>query len=369
MSQNVNHPHPEEAELFFSSPTNTICLIDPWVASSLLHKAIRRGETDIAVAAALRLFQLRGAAIWRRFLIIAFEDIGPASPDTLILVSKASDRDWRRSHGDDVTVLVDVVRALAVAPKDRSPDYLVCAARHHPAFEKDRCYVGGQTLEKRIGMSSDMRLPLVTRAIATWYASGLDCSDERRVGTGDLKNLLESFATHGAPEQCLSATMIACGKTHDPICIMTPALWMAAFATENPEAPYIIEDAPLHSAEAAGIPLYTFDKHTRIGKAAIGRFAVENEDVSRVLSCWVADYRAQDAAAMAAYYVDAIPTTPQFTWHGCKDLEVLGRESDFAKIGFPLAGIDELINAVARNLEHLNELRAELTLRRTRKVR
>jgi hypothetical protein len=47
--------------------------VDPWVVSSLLQKSIRRGETEIAQRAALTLFKLKGSAIWRRLMVIAFE--------------------------------------------------------------------------------------------------------------------------------------------------------------------------------------------------------------------------------------------------------------------------------------------------------
>ena len=51
---------------------------DAWVVSSLLQKSIRRSETEIAQRAALTSLELRGSTIWRRFMIIAFEDIGAA---------------------------------------------------------------------------------------------------------------------------------------------------------------------------------------------------------------------------------------------------------------------------------------------------
>ncbi len=50
--------------------------LDPWTASSLLQKAIRRGDTDLAQWAASTLHRQRGASIWRRLVLIAFEDVG-----------------------------------------------------------------------------------------------------------------------------------------------------------------------------------------------------------------------------------------------------------------------------------------------------
>jgi replication-associated recombination protein RarA len=53
---------------------------DQWVIISLLQKSIRRGEVDTAQRAAFTLFAQKGYAIWRRFMVIAFEDVGAASP-------------------------------------------------------------------------------------------------------------------------------------------------------------------------------------------------------------------------------------------------------------------------------------------------
>ena len=62
-------------------------LADPWVVSSLFHKSVRRGETEIAQRAALTFFKLKGSAIWRRFLVIAFEDVGIGSTEVLSIAA------------------------------------------------------------------------------------------------------------------------------------------------------------------------------------------------------------------------------------------------------------------------------------------
>ncbi|NKC27779.1 hypothetical protein HED52_03570 [Ochrobactrum ciceri] len=113
-----------------------------------------------------------------------------------------------------------------------------------------------------------------------------------------------------------------------------------------------------------GMPAYALDKHTSSGKAAITQFAAENNAVADVLSRRVPDFRAADVAAMGAFYTDAIPIRPQLFWHGTTELERLGREADFAKIGYPIEAIDELIAAIADNLDHLNVLRAKRFSRR-----
>ena len=102
--------------------------LDPWATSSLLHKAIRRGEAELAQAAATSFYRYRGQAIWRRLLNIAFEDVGIADPDLVAEIAwLATNKRARSAIGDDSTIIQDFVAKLAACPKDRSTDYLICA--------------------------------------------------------------------------------------------------------------------------------------------------------------------------------------------------------------------------------------------------
>lgn len=49
---------------------------DPWVASSLLQKAIRRDLPQLAAQAAAEYAISRGRDVWRRLVTIAYEDVG-----------------------------------------------------------------------------------------------------------------------------------------------------------------------------------------------------------------------------------------------------------------------------------------------------
>jgi replication-associated recombination protein RarA len=105
---------------------------DPWVVSSLLQKSIRRGERELAQRAAFTFFHLKGAAIWRRLMVIAFEDVGIGSVDALTAtVAAAGHSAWRKNHGGDLRLAAYLAALLAEAPKDRSADYL-CDANDHP---------------------------------------------------------------------------------------------------------------------------------------------------------------------------------------------------------------------------------------------
>src|SRR5262245_49586802 len=111
---------------------------DRWVASSLLQKAIRRSETEFAWRAAHTLLKLDKAAIWRRLIVIAFEDVGPGDPDAVLETVFLATSSQRRRERGELAALDSIVFRLAEAAKDRSMDYLACAANDHPALAEVR---------------------------------------------------------------------------------------------------------------------------------------------------------------------------------------------------------------------------------------
>ena len=50
--------------------------INPWQAMSLLQKAVRRGQLDLALGATSTLLDSAPDRFWRRTGVIAFEDVG-----------------------------------------------------------------------------------------------------------------------------------------------------------------------------------------------------------------------------------------------------------------------------------------------------
>ena len=99
---------------------------DRWVAMSALQKAIRRGQVETAKRA-VRTLLVTGKveAVWKRLMIIGFEDIGLGSIDALLMVcALASEKIIRAEYESEMGALDAVVVALCKAPKDRSADLL-----------------------------------------------------------------------------------------------------------------------------------------------------------------------------------------------------------------------------------------------------
>jgi len=353
-------PHLFENDLrrFASAPRPRPLSIDPWVASSLLQKAIRRGDVDLAERAAFTLSRHRGQGIWRRLIAIAFEDVGVGSVDALIQTTTAcTTAAWRLRAGGDELALRIVVRGLAEAPKDRSADHLICAAHDHPTLEEDRREVGAMWPPQRIKCVAETTSSLPKRAIAAWYASGVEWGTDRRIGRGDLGALMGTFRDLGVPSDLVSATHIAAMRTREPIVVMTPLVWLAS---EKGGGHHVV-DCPVPLVTVIGeVPAYALDKHTAPGKAAIHRFARECPAVRDALAAHVPDYRANDAACMAAFYADATPVARRFDWDGSAELERLGTENDMLKVGVSREGVWPVLEVVRDNLEQLNAIRAQV---------
>ena len=330
---------------------------DPWIVSSLLQKSIRRGETEIAQRAALTLLKLRGSAIWRRFMIIAFEDIGAASIEAVTMaVAAGSDTVWRKACGGDARVTASLAAVLAEAPKDRSADHLV-GAKDHPALADFAKAVGSASLDSKLSNVRDEELALPHRAIAAWFACG---AEEGPRDKGRLDALLELFRELGVPEDLGTATGIAAIRTREPITVMVPLIWSAVSMSKD----IAVCDCPVPPlVTAADVPLYALDEHTRLGREAIWRFARENDEVRTCLERFVPLAQRRRAANVAAFYVDAAPVATRLVWDQSAALEVLGMERDLLRAGLPAEGIRPLLSVMRANLSHLNELRAEILVR------
>jgi hypothetical protein len=335
-------------------------IADQWVTISLLQKSIRRGEVATAQRAAFTLFAKKGSAIWRRFIVIAFEDVGAASPDAVAMtVAASADSSWRKKNGGDLRIAVQLARVLAESPKSRSAEHLITGAQHHPSLAKSRLLIGAGSLAAHLDAVLDLKGSLTERALAVWCASGIGWCGEKRA-RGDLPALLEILRSLGVPDELVTATGIAARKTREPITLMVPLVWFAA----NRHSHATITESEVPVAKIVdGVPMYSLDKHTRLGREAIRHFASENAEVRQTLVRYVPAARRNDAAYMAAFYADAAPLASRLNWKGADALEAFGTETDLLLSGVPPEGFAPLLAALRNNLGHLNEVRAPVFVR------
>jgi MgsA AAA+ ATPase C terminal len=333
---------------------------DPWIANSLMQKAIRRGDVEVAQRAALSFHALRGSAIWRRLMIIAFEDVGLGSCEAVVeTVAACADPAFRKSTGGNVRTVLELSRRLAEAPKDRSADHLIAAAAEHPRLESTRRQMAALQPASRLALVTDSSLPLNVRATAAWYASGLEWQRERRILGGDLPGLDRTYRELGVPEDLVNAVTQAARRTREPLTVLLPLIWLAAREQANSH----IEECALPPApQVNNIPLYAFDKHTRIGRQALDLLARENATIRAVLERYAQDRSGLDAVRLAAFHAEPACVKRRLIWPLAIRIESFGTETDLLHAGVASEGHAPLIQAVRDNLDHLNDLRARLFL-------
>lgn len=333
---------------------------DPWVLTSLLQKAIRRGETEIAKRAANTLFALKGSAIWRRYMIIAFEDIGVGSIDLVVAtVAAASDADLRKQFGGPARVAVALAGLLAEAAKDRSSDHLV-SAWDHPSLVDTRRTMSGTSIETRLSLVFNDDVPLTSRAMATRSLCGLSPGQGVPILRSQLTSLLTAFSDKGVPDELIVATEITALRTREPITVMIPLLWLLV----NNGQVLSIQDCPVPTSPVIrDIPFYALDMHTRLGGEAIRRLTKENDEVRSCLDQYAPQNRWREAAYVAAFHVDAAPVGRRLIWDQSWQVEQFGVERDLTFGGVQPEGVEPLIRAIRDNLDHLNILRSEVLLR------
>jgi hypothetical protein len=326
---------------------------DRWVANSLLQKAIRRSETKVAERAALTFLQQGGSAIWRRLMIIAFEDLGAASPDTVAMtVAASTDPSWRKNVGGDERVAIHLARILSEAPKSRSAEHLITTASCHPAFEDERRMVEVRSVAASLAAVELKTSSVLDRALAVRRSSRMGWMRSKSVA--ELSGLLKAFSDLGVPDELVEATGIAAVRTREAITLMVPLIWLGAGQLDATET-----DVP-RSFAVDGLPVYALDKHTRAGREAIRMLVQHNAQVRECLARLVVPSQRNDAAYMAAFYADAAPLAHKLVWRGSEELETLGTEADLLKVGVTREGIAPLLQVFRENVDHLNKLRAHV---------
>ncbi|WP_298355873.1 hypothetical protein [Rhodoblastus sp.] len=332
---------------------------DRWTATSALQKAIRRGLAGTARRAAMNLLEHDARALWRRLTVIAVEDISIGDMDAVAeTVSLAGDAKARARLGGERQAILYVCGRLAKAVKERGTDLLLSVARHAPDLEPMRELAGSVTVAQRIEHAMRPDWTLAQRAVAAWYASGLEIRPERRVGRGDLAGLLDAFATEGVPPALLQTVHAAARPTREPICAMLPLLWLTAG-----REPVRVETEAFATPELDGVPLCALDGHTRLGRQAIARLSREDTAIADFLVRHVPDFRAQRALQLAVFYADSTRLDRRLDWLGSGELEAEGIAADFigARVD-PGAGRD-LVALVGGHIDHLNAIRAEVLSR------
>ncbi|XYD06797.1 hypothetical protein R1A27_16535 [Methylobacterium sp. NMS12] len=215
----VRGPHTE-------TPVDTPFPMSPWLAMSLLQKAIRRGRTDLALVAAATLLRDAPDRLWRRIGIVAFEDIGVADLESLQLaMAVTSSKAFRAKLGGEWAVASTIIARMTMAAKCRAADDLVMIVQHHPSLREARQELVELPTRDLIAIATGRdHLPL--RALAAWFAVGtVRCPSDhlpRRRGEPDV--VLDAFCDAGIPDTVVETAREGLRRTGQILCLFVSLL-------------------------------------------------------------------------------------------------------------------------------------------------
>jgi len=328
-----------------------------WIASSLVQKAIRRGDLALACQAIADVHAQSGEGVWRRLTGIAYEDVGLGDLDLVQWVTRlAVDRDYRYSQGGEREMMLEAVSAMALSVKDRSTDYLLSVAQDDRDLDgfRDWCY--SLSPEAQTAIIVDHHVPLEKRATAMWCA--VSAGPSRSFKTGEpLATILTAIQNAGISSDLTGAVMSAARLVREPIIVMLPILAsvMQHFKYETS----VIEEELPPTRFSCGVPCYTADRHTSSGKGSIKRWLLVNPSVADTVGEYVQDFRAADVLGFAVFHCNGGPVRRRLEWERSRALQQMGTRIDLEKSGCPPEGVEPIMQVVRDQMASLDDLRVQ----------
>lgn len=269
----------------YSPPTSSQAYLpDQWIALSLMQKAIRRGDTPQAIRAASYLNNLDYRMLWRRLVVIAWEDIGVGDPDLCFMVTAAAgSRKWRQQHGGDWSVAAYLTTAMSKSIKDRSTDDLMMVALHDPSLEDERHDYDDLQFGGLLEIIHDETRPMPKRIIAAWYACGTEHYgfEGLRRRKGDVVRYFHALSADLCPEHVTSLCRIGVSRSRTVLPAFIPTFWR-----HYAQGEYLtfVADGEILEHLLSGIPRYAFDGFTRAGKRYLKKIAREHTELKAFLA-------------------------------------------------------------------------------------
>jgi hypothetical protein len=272
-------------EIFgYREPKPAPLKISPWLAMSLLQKAIRRGEDQLAQRAAATLLLIAPDRLWRRCGAAAFEEVGVADLQTVSLVTAAlAGKRYRATIGAEWKVASFIVDRMTNAPKCRAADDLLLAADSHPLFRRARTDLATKTTAELIRIATgDAALPV--RALAVWYAVGTHPRQTRHLSArrGEASAFFDGMCEAGLPHTAVEIAREGFRKIGEPLCPFVALLVPLA----RIEASTIEDDDMPAGCIIGEIPGWSYDLYSREGRQALQTFLQTDCETAR----WVRDH-------------------------------------------------------------------------------
>lgn len=328
--------------------------ISPWVAMSLLQKAIRRSEEDLALAAAATLLCCDPDRLWRRLGCIAFEDIGVADRETVYLTTAALAGKRFRAQLGEWAVASYIVSRMVQAPKCRAADDLLMGVELHPAYKQARLDLAEATTPDLLNIATGSD-PLPYRALALWYVIGIHRRPSKHLlpRRGEPRAAFDALCDAGYPHTLVEIAREGFRKVGEVLCP-----FVALLCPERQGETVALVDDPLPAEkEVRGIPGWAFDLYSREGRAAFNAFLQRDSETARWIRAHIPPAQRVSFLGGIVFRVEGGGVRSRLHW---RQADVLRGLVDVECQGAHCPDASEILGLMRADMPLLNQVRANV---------
>jgi hypothetical protein len=326
----------QQLELFVTDSEVKPIKADPWLLTSLLQKAIRRGDVLTAKRAASSLWQIDRQRLWRRLHIIALEDISIADLETVLdSLHVTANPIWRRKVGD---------RQMAVLLAERLSKAVKCRVADHLLIHAEKGHRPYPPVQL-----TDMAADIGDRARGLWLLAGTRKypSDRLPKAQGDYDRLIELLYELGVSPDIVDAALSVASRSPWPLAVMLPLICQVY---DQPGHLTQIVTQPLDKGlTAKSVPTYAADMFTRVGRESYRAW----RDGAKALQPF-----SIDQIGMAVFYEEGCKVNRLLTSPALTALETSAELLDGESVGLIAPEFLGLRDLVRNDLPALQEIRA-----------
>lgn len=337
-------------------PLPHISFPDKWVAASCMQKAIRRGEAAVAASACGWLFNIDRKMCRRRIAVTSLEDIGIADVELVGCAVFASLQPSLVPVAIRYAALEAVVVGMAMSPKERSGDYMQTTLELHSSAEALKQTFQEQSCDDLVSSAQDEIIDWRGRSLAATMLAGTTSlyGSSLPLVSGDQDAYCWMVERLRVPFWMPDISLVAYRGTREAMSVQYPI--KVSLGRDIEVTQHTLEN----SAKTNGIPHYSLDMHTRLGKQAFRCLVDQSKSIRQLITSITSRTSGYKAIEWMMFYIEAVLLDREVSFVGYQDIKWQGIEADLARSGFQSIANRQLKSYLQNSHLELEKIRTNL---------